>query len=513
MKFSNILRLMKTEYVIEVLKTHINADNDVQKIQLFEEGIDEITDTLYIGTFKELPTETTGLTAIIGIESTNEITHLSSKTLQAFSSYALIYEDKILKTLQAINKFIHKDLQTSKEAADLMVLTMKGADLKTILKSAEKKLQNPIIVIDAGFKILDVSSDQGIDDPIWKRNIERGYCSYEFIKEVHNLEKICPFPDNSDVFEVVCKFSLYRKLCSKMFWKNQLVGYVIMLEKAEIKEHLYKEYLPFVGSSACEVLLRTEAHKGIFGSQKETLIYELIHGAEADLIHIRLKMNQMKFPDIMGCLVVKPNEYLNNIQATTFLKEQIEYILPGAFCLMDEENLVFICKMQQDGKLKLEEEKKLLALFQQGVVHMGISSPCTDIMALKDAYRQSKQLYNISTRMRIEKELMYFSSYNFYVMLSRLNEKELMQYAHPALKRLRDYDQAHNGELYRTLQTFIDCQSHMAKTSESLSIHRNSLSYRISKILDLTGIDLESRDEIFRLSYGFKVENYCRMVV
>jgi DNA-binding PucR family transcriptional regulator len=51
----------------------------------------------------------------------------------------------------------------------------------------------------------------------------------------------------------------------------------------------------------------------------------------------------------------------------------------------------------------------------------------------------------------------------------------------------------------------------MTKTAEVLSIHRNSLSYRVNKILDLTGVDIEDNDEIFRLGYAFKIEKYCRV--
>ncbi len=53
----------------------------------------------------------------------------------------------------------------------------------------------------------------------------------------------------------------------------------------------------------------------------------------------------------------------------------------------------------------------------------------------------------------------------------------------------------------------------MIKAAEALSIHRNSLSYRINKIIDLTGLDLTSNEDIFRLSYGFKVEKYCKVAV
>jgi DNA-binding PucR family transcriptional regulator len=106
---------------------------------------------------------------------------------------------------------------------------------------------------------------------------------------------------------------------------------------------------------------------------------------------------------------------------------------------------------------------------------------------------------------------MYFEKYSFYVMISEMKERELFQFSHPALRTLREHDQAHNSELYETLCVFTRCRGHMIKAAEILSIHRNSLSYRISRILDLTGLDLQDDEEIFRLICGFKLEQYLRV--
>ena len=533
MDFRSVLRVLKQENRLEILRSEITVEDEISEICLFENGAQNIRKKLYIGNIEEIiswikaeadsPEKGAGLSAIIGIKERDFEDESFSRHLAyslengMISNYALIREEHTLKALQAVNNIVNnimqKKLKTSYQVTELMALAMRGADLKSILKVSEKTLENPVIIIDAGFKILDVSSMEDIDDDIWKASIRRGYCSYEFIKEVHKIDQIRPFPHNSDVYEVNCSFSAYVKSCSKIFHKDRLVGYVIMLKKREIENALIEEYLPMVGSSVCEVLLRTKEHKGVFGSQEENLIHELIHGGDEELIKIRFKINQIELPEKMSCLMMKTNEYLNSIQATTFLKEQIKNILPGAFCLEEQGNLLVICRLSQDGRLTSEEERRLLGLFQQGVIHMGMSSPCTDIMALKDAYGQSAQLYKISKRLQIEKEIMYFSDYSFYIMLSNLNEKDLLQYAHPALNILRKYDQIHNGELYKTLQVLVDHQSQMVKTAEALSIHRNTLSYRINKIIELTGLDLSSNEDIFRLSYGFKVEKYCRVAV
>jgi sugar diacid utilization regulator len=162
-------------------------------------------------------------------------------------------------------------------------------------------------------------------------------------------------------------------------------------------------------------------------------------------------------------------------------------------------------RIQKDGKLKAEEEKRLLSLFHKGVEHIGISRPCENIMNLKEVYRQCIKLYRIRERLRVEDEIMYFEKYSFYVMISEMKERELFQFSHPALRTLREHDQAHNSELYETLCVFTRCRGHMIKAAEILSIHR------ISRILDLTGLDLQDDEEIFRLICGFKLEQYLRV--
>lgn len=527
MTFNHILGQLKESYPLNILKSHITIDEEISEIHIFDRQGYFQENKFYIGNADEISSwikdesilsrKKFALSVIIGVKEGQEKDDgfqelLASSILNGMiSNYALIKEENILKVLQALNNVIQKELQTSHHITELMALTMKGADLKSLLLASEKTLNNSVIVIDASFKILSTSSKDNIKDDIWIKNIQRGYCSYKFITEVSKLIKKGPFPNTSQVFEVNCDFSINTKLCSKIFHKNRLIGYVVMLNKNTSNQHLVEKFLPMLSRSVCDVLLRTKEYKGIFGSQVENLLYELIYGADEELIHLRLKINHMEFPSKMGCLVIKMNKYLHNIQATAYLKDQISSVLPGAFGLVEQENLIFICKLQQDGRLTLQENKKLLTFFQQGVLNMCMSSPCEDIMSLKDAYHQCLQLSKISKKLQVGQRIMYFSDYSFYVLLSNLKEKDLLQYSHPALRIICQYDQKQNSELYKTLEAFIDHQLQMSKTAEVLSIHRNSLSYRINKIINLTGLDFSNNDEIFKLSYGFKVDKYCRV--
>ncbi|WP_422487150.1 PucR family transcriptional regulator [Gudongella sp. DL1XJH-153] len=530
MRFENIIKTLEKENHLEFQSYNLSNNLEINKIRLLEEWSPEDHGILYIGNIYEFESLVKrksffqkpyrNIAFILGVEENNTDNSLPMESIDSLMGslemknsvdYAAIPEKLILKVDQLANRLLNSQTQSNHEIAELLALTMKGTDLKRLLEFSSQKLKNPLVVIDSGFRIIATSQEDIIADPIWNKNIQRGYCSYEFIKEVHRLEKKGPFPENSSVFQVKCEFSLYNKLCSKIFWKDKLVGYVIMLEVNKANLSFSQELLPFVGSSVCDILLRTDEYKRIFGSKEENLLYELIHGAEEDHIQIQLKINQVQLHENMVCIIIRPNEYLSNIHAETFLKERLNQILPRSNCMKEKENLIILCKAKQDGRIDKIQEEKLSSLFNEGVLHIGISNSFNNIMELKGAYHQCLHLYKVSLKLRVDKKIMYFSDFGFYLLLSRLKENDLMQYSHPALKILRSHDHLHNSELYKTLHALVSCQFQMTKTAEVLSIHRNSLSYRVNKILDLTGVDIEDNDEIFRLGYAFKIEKYCRV--
>jgi hypothetical protein len=53
----------------------------------------------------------------------------------------------------------------------------------------------------------------------------------------------------------------------------------------------------------------------------------------------------------------------------------------------------------------------------------------------------------------------------------------------------------HEPDLARTLEAFLDNAGHVKETSERLALHRSGLYYRLSRIEDLTGLDLDSGDD------------------
>lgn len=62
---------------------------------------------------------------------------------------------------------------------------------------------------------------------------------------------------------------------------------------------------------------------------------------------------------------------------------------------------------------------------------------------------------------------------------------------HPAILQLKKLDEDSGMELVKTLRCYLERERAILETAEFLHIHRNTLSYRIQKILTLCNLDLD----------------------
>ena len=77
---------------------------------------------------------------------------------------------------------------------------------------------------------------------------------------------------------------------------------------------------------------------------------------------------------------------------------------------------------------------------------------------------------------------------------------------HPALAALRAYDAAHGAALAETLEVLLRHRCSYADTAAALFIHRSTLLYRLRRIQELTGVDLEDPDTRLHLQISFLMD-------
>jgi DNA-binding PucR family transcriptional regulator len=81
---------------------------------------------------------------------------------------------------------------------------------------------------------------------------------------------------------------------------------------------------------------------------------------------------------------------------------------------------------------------------------------------------------------------------------------ELERFYEDTIAPLNAYDEQYSTELVRTLETFLANDGSMTTTCKELFTHRHTIRYRLERVRELSGLDVNSTDGRERLSLGLK---------
>jgi sugar diacid utilization regulator len=92
------------------------------------------------------------------------------------------------------------------------------------------------------------------------------------------------------------------------------------------------------------------------------------------------------------------------------------------------------------------------------------------------------------------------------LLLSAMSEDpaELQRFYAETVEPIVAYDDQYETELVRTLEAFLDADGNVANTAQRLFTHRHTVRYRLERVRDLSGLDVNSTDGREKLSLGLK---------
>lgn len=144
-----------------------------------------------------------------------------------------------------------------------------------------------------------------------------------------------------------------------------------------------------------------------------------------------------------------------------------------------------------------------------GVVAAGISRPVQGLMFLRDAYREAKDALTIAQQLGDLERSTYYGDLKLYQLLLAVKDRSLShmrRFYDEALAPLVEHDDRKQGDLIRTLNGFFEANGNLAKAASDLDVHRNTLVYRLDRISELTGLDLNDPENRLILHLALKVQ-------
>lgn len=130
--------------------------------------------------------------------------------------------------------------------------------------------------------------------------------------------------------------------------------------------------------------------------------------------------------------------------------------------------------------------------FPNDPMAIGIGRPVDALIGLRDSYREARQALSMARRLA-EPNPLYFGELNVYRLLFQLEHSpELATFCQEIIGKLIAYDRTQGTDLVETLTAYFGHKSNLSRTAEALFVHRNTLIYRMERIREISGLDLDN---------------------
>ena len=206
------------------------------------------------------------------------------------------------------------------------------------------------------------------------------------------------------------------------------------------------------------------------------------------------------------------------LQEVGVIVGELMYLLPDALIYRNMDQIVMIQQVDSD-QTELEYQKEMEEIeevIQRSILYrkkdtdfqIGIGKSVEGYQRLKESYYEASQAIKYIEIIRQvtgdkNKSVVHYSNLGFFQIFSKVDDMTELERCIPeTLKKLYLYDDEHKGELITTLQMYLRNNQSIKKTAGAMFVHYRTISYRLEKIKQISGINFDDANEVLAVSNG-----------
>lgn len=195
-----------------------------------------------------------------------------------------------------------------------------------------------------------------------------------------------------------------------------------------------------------------------------------------------------------------------------YIQGFFEHVFGKHYCLTYQNNVIIILNKAKEIEIKESQYEQLEQFTKDSGITIGISQSFSDFTDFRLYYNQCLSALHSGSKGSTDKKVLFYQNYSVdHILYLCSKQTRLMQFCHPELIKLMDYDQTHATSFSDTLYAFVMNCNAPAELAKQLSIHRNTLYYRLSKIEEITNLKLNSMETIYQLYLSFQILHYLEV--
>ena len=200
------------------------------------------------------------------------------------------------------------------------------------------------------------------------------------------------------------------------------------------------------------------------------------------------------------------------------IEGELMNLLPDALIYRNMDQIVMIQQVDPN-QTELEYQKEMEEVedvIQRSILYrkkdtdfqIGIGKSVEGYQRLKESYHEASQAIKYIEIIRQvtgdkNKSVVHYSNLGFFQIFGKVDDMTELERCIPeTLKKLYLYDDEHKGELITTLQMYLRNKQSIRKTADEMFVHYRTISYRLEKIKQISGINFDNANEVLAVSNG-----------
>ncbi|MBF7097459.1 helix-turn-helix domain-containing protein [Alkalibacter sp. M17DMB] len=380
---------------------------------------------------------------------------------------------------------------------------------RPLIRAAGKIFDAPVVFTDNEYQMVSMYPTKKIDDFVYDTLLETGGLPEETIAAFHKAYLSQPGKRYDPFFEKEGLVKDCPRIFAEVYDETKVLGHVAIF----LKDREFEPWQLDATSILTQVLrIKINLSNRMPSVNSDTLQY-LMNRNTTKHAKTRAIAQLSKFDLKDAALLVAPLDQTKSQHA--FASVAINYFLHRFPCVIptiyNDDLVVLISAEGANVELGATAEKISDYLYQYHIIS-GAVDPVEDLYSLPDYYLQGRltALYRYRNEMEGSNTKLYYyhdiAPIPLFLHLSQ--QKEYHCFIHPVLGKIQEYDKENDTDYYKTLSSYCRHLFQKNDTSEAMHIHRNTLNYRLSRLEELFGLDLQDYHVLLHLVLSLEISAY-----
>ncbi len=415
--------------------------------------------------------------------------------------------------------FFLEDARVTDIVRRMLTAHFSNNGLQYVVEEASRALGNPIVVVDSAYHYvarhvegsLDMTNraDQVLDQEFrYESVLEEGV---DFIKRERITERCAEAKRPIVVYNDVLGANT---MITPSVVHGVTIAHTMMIERNHPFSDVDVECMARLGRFVAQEMQKTSLYAASRGQMDSYFLVSLLNDEQPSHAVTSRRLSVLDFkplPYLYVCVLEANHAYLDAHDFDT-VALQLAGCLQSSIYAHYEHALVIVFSRDTDMGLGDYTEEMLRKVCEVNDLSAGVSNAFDDLTHIHSHYEQARSAIRAGRLVCLyldDRCLYHFCDYAHVDMLDITNKQyNLLNFVHPSLMRLARYDREHGTELMDTLFIYLQNGCNTQRASKMLSLHKNTLLYRLGRIREILGFDLSSGEDQFMMQYSFRILFY-----